>query len=168
MRKIVILPLMLAFALLVSVSATAFAAYSYNVQVTSPVGQIMPGDTVTLVAISDDPAPVSKVTFQWFEPTVYDPSTGVASGPAAYTETDTTPGDGFTSSNVVNTAGEWYVLATFYPITDTDPAPPVEVTKLTVVIFNVVPELPLLGTAGAAVAMVGGLVYFKKRNLTVA
>ncbi len=168
MRKIVILPIVLAFALLLSVSATAYAAYDYTVQVTSPVGQIMPGDTVTLTASSDDPAPVSQVTFQWFTQANYNPETGVATGPATYTETDYDGTEGFTSSQVVNTAGDWYVQATYYPITDTNPEPPVEVTKLTVVIFNVVPELPLLGTAGAAIAMIGGLAYVKKRNINVA
>lgn len=168
MRKMVMIPLVvLMFAMVMCFVGTVLASDSntYSVVKTSP-STVMPGDPVLMTATTSNAA-VDVVEWAWYAPGSY------PAGPATYTSTDATPSDGFTSSEVLSTAGYWTIVATFKnsagtPIYVDTPTGTLTYSVLVVVTVNVVPELPLIGTAGAAVAMVGGLVFIKKRKFSVA
>jgi hypothetical protein len=106
---------------------------------------------------------VNQVNFAWYAP---GQTPGV--NPPTFTSVDTTPADGFTSNQTISTKGIWTVDAAFSNsngnfVWNDAGTKTYRVIILVEVTVNAVPELPIIGTAGAAIAMVGGLVYFKKK-----
>ena len=60
--------------------------------------------------------------------------------------------------------GDWGVQALFQGPDGRDRANLEDVVAIRATSFNVIPEIPLVGTAGAAIAMMGGLAFKLKRK----
>jgi hypothetical protein len=145
--------------------ALAFAVTdpnAYTLTKTGPSGSIAPGTAVSMAATTTNSI-VNKATFDWYAPGKY------PAGPIAFTTVDTTPGDGFTSTQTVNTGGPWEVVVTFANSAGTPLWTDTATTTVTNVVFvgvvvQVIPELPLIGTVGGSIAMLAGLGYKLKRK----
>jgi FlaG/FlaF family flagellin (archaellin) len=145
-------------ALLCSFAATAYAP-TFVFELTSNYSNPIPqGATVTITAKTDDTR-ADTVTFVWYNPASQPVWTDVMSmyqnGGFLYAESTHTP----------DALGTWTVEATFTGVkmygrgTCRD-----YVTIQRQIPLNFIPEVPILGTAGAVVAMALGLAYKKKRK----
>jgi hypothetical protein len=156
---------LLAVFCLISVAA-ATDTNTYTLEKTSPTDPVHLGDTVVITAETSNNSPdsgVNTVVFSWWAPG------SSLSDPADYTSTDSTPTDGFTSSYIVNTPGEWTIKATFGR-TEVTGVKPIWLSPITYNVnvrgnFFVVPEYPLIGAAGASLAMMFGLLVFKRKEI---
>lgn len=159
MRKRIVLPVLIISlaALFSSFAAVANATWpSYTYQLTSShPGPFVPlGTTVTVTATTNDPRAYS-VWFIWVSPS-HEFSSGyvLISGGSA------------SSSHTLDEEGEWHVKAVFfdsfgcecfrfvYPVA----------WRCIKIVVNVIPEIPVVGTAGASIVMVLGLAYKMKRK----
>jgi hypothetical protein len=150
MKKYVAVTVLILF-LLAGNCITLAKAYTYDSGQTTPseVGQLW-----GFLATTDDPA-VTKVRFEWF----YGGALGTPI-PAWTVVDDSAP---FEGSIVPDKPGDWYVLISFLDKNDNilHSDSHLENFKLD----QVIPEVPLLGAGGAIVAMLLGLVYFKRRKI---
>lgn len=159
MRKNVVFPVSIV-ALVALLSSFATVAYAdllgYNYELTSnPVGPYIPlGTTVTAIATTNDPNAYS-VIFIWRSPS-HEYSTGYVS----------ISGGSASSSHTLDEEGEWHVTAIFFDEFGCECFRIVlPVAWRCIKIFvNVVPEIPVVGTAGASIVMALGLVYTLKRR----
>ncbi len=161
-KILTLLVLVALFASLVTV-VTAADPNTYTITRTSPTGSVQVGSTVTVTAQTTN-SKVNTVVFTWYAPGDY------PNGPVTYTSTDSTPNDGFTSTFVVNTLGQWNVNATFENIQTLNGGSiqkyiysnPSELSLTVNANFFVLPEYPLIGTAGVGIAMLLALIVFRK------
>jgi len=123
------------------------------------------GTDVHVVATTTD-STVYQVTFIW-----HDAASIVRFGPEAVslsgTTTDADGNSVFIFNAPVhapNSVGDWGVQALFQGPDGKTREGITEVVATRATSFNVVPELPLIGTAGASVAMVLGLALFKAKR----
>jgi hypothetical protein len=164
--KILMLLAMVAlFACLVSAATAQTDTNTYAVTKTSPANPVV-GSTVVVTATTSN-SKVNTVVFNWYAPGDY------PSGPIAYTSTATSS-SGFTSSYVVTMLGQWTVTATFerwetvfggqfQKLIWNNPA---EMTVTVSGNFFVLPEYPLIGTAGIGVAMLLALLVFRRKQIS--
>jgi hypothetical protein len=152
-------------ALMACMISTATAAVPpYDVYKVSPADPVHLGDTVTLAATTSN-SHVNTVVFKWYAPGDY------PSGSAAFTSTDGSSADGFTSTNPdpIDKPGRWIVVATFEKMTSMG-LKPIEDDPVIYQVdvngdFFVLPEYPLIGSAGVFVAMGLGLLFFKRKAI---
>ncbi len=125
------------------------------------------GESVTATAKALD-TQIVRVKFTWIDPT----------GTPAFTETITTFTNGsqyqehYSWRNIrwakstfePTSLGQWTVRAEFLDEQNFLWWTWDEIVDTKTTSFNVVPEVPLIGTAGVAVAMVLGLTVFKKKQ----
>lgn len=164
-----ILLFILTFALICSFATAVYAqvqALSTGYAITSNYHgiDVPPGSNVVVTAMTTDPT-VYQVTFLWKDPT----------GRTADFE-EITPlfhnGTMYNgkliyyaiSENIVNTIGDWGVQALFQAPGGKTKQGITEVVKIRATSFNVIPEVPLIGTAGASIAMIAGFTYRMKRK----
>lgn len=169
-RRMSILLSILTFALICSFATAVYAqvqALSTGYAITSNYHgiDVPPGSSVVVTAMTTDQS-VYQVTFLWKDPT----------GQEADREaviplfTNGTLYNGklihyAISENIVNTIGDWGVQALFQAHDGTTKQGITEVVKIRATSFNVIPEVPLIGTAGASIAMLSGLAYrMRKKN----
>ncbi len=158
MRKSKMLPILIVSlaALFSSFTAVANAwpTYTYELSSNYPGPYVPLGTTVTVTATTTDPKAYS-VMFIWVSPS-HDYSTGIIpiSGGSA------------SSSHTLDEEGEWCVHAIFFDSIGCECFRIVyPVAWRCIRIFvNVVPEIPVVGTAGASIVMALGLAYKMKRK----
>jgi hypothetical protein len=161
MRKSIVLPVLIVslVALFSSFAAVANAtwpwpSYTYQLSSSHPGPYVPLGTTVTVTATTTDPKAYS-VMFIWVSPS-HDYSTGIIpiSGGSA------------SSSHTLDEEGEWCVHAIFFDSIGCECFRIVyPVAWRCIKLFvNVVPEIPVVGTAGASIVMALGLAYKMKRK----
>ena len=155
-RKIIVIST-LTVALFLTVIATASATYTFKYyRLECPTDDVDVFSDVTIIAKTNDWR-VDEVTFYWFSPAGLE----FVDGPI---EVNWVGGEWIASSTYeVDVLGEWTVKAKFQGGEDTcwwsD-----DVCKIKCCRFNVIPEVPLLGTIGASVAMMSGFAFKIKRK----
>jgi hypothetical protein len=154
-----ILAFILAIALICSFTAIAYAQNSVYELTCNPPSPVEHGTALTFTAKTNDPR-VTQVLFVWKNPagqTKWEDTVNVyQNGGYWYADSTHTPDE----------HGAWTVEAYFNLISD-EPARCAEIKTITVQAegtFFVVPEIPLLGTAGAMIAMLLGLAFIAKRK----
>src|SRR3990170_1051558 len=168
-RRRSILLSILTFALICSFATIVYApeqTLSTGYAITSNYHgiDVPPGSNVVVTAMTTDPS-VYQVTFLWKDPT------GQTADKEEVTPlfTNGTMYDGkliyyAISENIVYTIGDWGVQALFQAPGGKTKQGITEVVKIRATSFNVIPEVPLIGTAGASIAMIAGLTYRMKRK----
>jgi hypothetical protein len=124
------------------------------------------GATVVVTAMSTD-ARVDIVNFTWINPagqTVFKESVAAASNGSTYPEEDGALIYYASSSYSPEAQGEWTVIVAFFDKTDLCTHAFYPTLDMRATSFNVVPEIPLLGTAGVSAAMLLGLGLFKAKR----
>lgn len=125
---------------------------------------VPPGTTVTAYAATTDNTVVS-VTFLWKNPLGNTVTTIVDSTPTTYTygaltiyvfESSYAPG--------VDGLGDWGVQALFQDSGGQTIQGIERVIAVRAASFNVIPEIPIIGTIGASLAMLAGFAYKLKRK----
>jgi hypothetical protein len=129
------------------------AAYDYSVTsnyhgVVTPVGA-----NVIVTATTDDPT-ITQVTFIWRN----------GNGDLKFTDIVPISGGTAQSSHQPDSIGDWGVQALFQGPEGKTKEGISLVVAIRATSFNVIPEIPLLGTAGASIAMVTGLAYKMTRK----
>lgn len=153
MRKSIILSV-LALALVFSFVAVAYAPSNYSVT-SNYHGIDVPAGASVVVTASTTDATVYQVTFLWKNP----------GGNTVWTDVVPINPDGTaTSTHAPDEIGDWGVQALFQSPDGTTKQGVEEVIAIRATSFNVVPEVPLIGTAGASIAMLAGLTYKMKRK----
>jgi hypothetical protein len=156
-----LLLVVLAIALNLTFIATASAAnYSYTLTANYANGSNVPaGATMVLTASTDNPN-VCSIQFYWLNPS----NEPVAPFPDTIKKPDDASTFTATSMKSVDEQGQWNAYAIFLDRFGNECfriALPVQCKEMA---LHVVPEVPLLGTAGVSIAMILGLVYTKKRK----
>jgi hypothetical protein len=163
LKKKIILSVLIFCSLMTLCSiASAVDTNTYTVVKTSPTDPVKIGDIVLLTAQTSN-GQVDQVVFQWYAPSY-------VSGPPTYTDTVTPASGSATSSYVVTEKNEWTVDVTFkradggkiYQDLDT------KIKKVTIgVELDVfpLPEYPMLGTAGIAIAVFAALAVVKRKEV---
>jgi hypothetical protein len=111
------------------------------------------GANVVVTATTDDPT-ITQVTFLW------------KNGAKEIKFTDVVPisGGSAQSSNQPDSIGDWGVQA-FFQGPDGTTKEGIELTvQIRATSFNVIPEIPIVGTAGASIAMLFGFACKIKRK----
>jgi hypothetical protein len=141
--------IVLALALTISLSAMVFASYNVTSNLVDPYN-VAPGTNVVITAQTDESFVDAKFTWK------------NQAGVVKLEETIAFTGDPKTavSDFVVNDGGIWRVSVY------SDNGQLIGTCEYTVKVgFNVIPELPIIGTAGASIAMLSGLAYrMRKKN----
>ena len=124
---------------------------------------------------------IENITFRWHDPadnTVWE-DTFAVSGPLITPNVpsnippevqewaDDNPGVSYLyaqSTHTPNMVGDWGVQAFFIGLDGKTKAGLDYVVQIRATSFNVIPEIPIIGTAGAAIAMLAGLGLFMKRR----
>lgn len=124
---------------------------------------------------------IENITFRWHDPadnTVWEETIAV-SGPLVTPNVpsnippevqewaDDNPGVNYLyaqSARTPNIVGDWGVQAFFIGPAGKTKAGLDYVVQIRATSFNVIPEIPIIGTAGAAIAMLAGLGVFMKRR----
>jgi hypothetical protein len=160
MRKSALLKCSIFIVLLAMFASMSFACATppphYNYAVTSNYhGVNVPlGQTVVVTATTDDPT-VTSVVFIWKNAAKIEQwrvEVTVVSGEAQ-------------SSGEPNSIGDWGVQALFRDGTGQTIQYVTNVVAIRATSFNVVPEVPILGTAGITFALVAALgVHVKRKN----
>ncbi len=133
--------------------ANAFSEFTYSV---IKNGEVQLNQPLTVTATTNNPN-VGKIRFTWLNP--------AAQTVKVETVSVTTVGANQVacSTYTPSTLGDWTVKAEFVDVRNY-----VSFLGTTTIesrtTFNIVPEVPLIGTAGIAVAMALGLVFYKKRS----
>jgi hypothetical protein len=130
--------------------------------------QVPSGVPVTVTAGTLDPA-VTQVTFRWHMPngtTRWDVTVPVyTNGTTGQWNNGTTALIRYAQdTQTPDVAGNWGVQAFFRDSTGTDRADLTNVIAIKATSFNTIPEIPIIGTAGAAVAMLLGLGFFMTKR----
>jgi len=157
---------LLAFVILIG---TAYAAYpslgtGYAVDSNYHGMNVPLGANVIVTAYTTD-ATVYQVTFLWKNP----------GGNTVFTDVESSPTLGaeqyegmnvytFSSEHVPDEIGDWGVQALFQGPDGKTKEGIEEVISIKATSFNVIPEVPIIGTIGASVMMLLGLGYFVKRR----
>jgi hypothetical protein len=135
--------------------------------VTNYDGQTVPlGANVIVTAMSTEER-VDVVNFTWINPagqTVFKESVAATSNGTTYPEEDGTLIRYASSSYNPEAQGEWMVIAEFFDRIDVCIKAYYPTLDMRATSFNVVPEVPLLGTAGVSAAMLLGLGIFKAKR----
>jgi hypothetical protein len=169
MRKIILFPV-IAMALVLSLATVVYAAPSINLTdgyeiITNWHGvDVPPGTEVIATAMTTD-ASVTHVTFLWKNPSnitnyidpdvpVYTTGTMWDGKLIYYANSTYTPTD----------LGDWGVQALFQDSIDRTIQDVTNVVAIRARSFNVIPEIPIIGTVGASIAMLLGLAYKTKRK----
>ena len=146
--------------LLVAVFALSFivAAYaqSYDYAITSDYHgvDVNMGTPVTATATTNDPT-VNRVTFLWKD----------GAKILRFTDADIPlVGGAAQSTYSPDLVGDWGVQAFFQDSDGNTIQGVVDVVAIRATSMNVIPEIPLLGTAGIAIAMVLGLAYRMRKQ----
>lgn len=169
MRKIILLSV-LALALACSLATSVYAtnttgSLSSGYAVTSNYHgkDVPPGANVVVTAMTTDWR-VDKVTFIWKN----------AAGQTVFTETKPVFTNGTKFNNKLvryaistyspNTMGDWGVQAKFLDAYSFCRCTCTVRLATRATSFNVIPEVPIIGTAGASIAMLAGFTYKVKRK----
>jgi hypothetical protein len=133
---------------------------------------IPPGTPVTATAMTIDPS-VTQVTFLWKNPgggtvftdvvPVYTNGT-LGSGNVKGTPYTDVPVRFADATQTPNAIGDWGVQALFQDSGGQEIEDVENVVAIRARSFNVIPELPLIGTLGASIAMLAGFTYKMKRK----
>ncbi len=156
-RKSVVLSI-LVIALISSLAAVVNASgYIYELSSNYPGSDVPLGAIVTVTAKTNDPN-AYKVLFAWFNP-------------AEHTELiewkEMEQNGGFrvaSSTYTLDEIGDWDVYAVFFDKFGNRCFSIVIPVKIRHTSFNVIPEVPVIGTAGASIAMILGLAFKMKRK----
>ena len=169
----------LAIALVCGLVTVAYAANNpivlqdgYEITTNWHGSDVPPGTEVVATAMTINPE-VTQVTFLWKNP----------AGQIAFQETVAVFQNGTTGSGQVKgtqyedvavsfaiseytpqALGDWAVQALFQDSSGDTCQTMSWVLGIRATSFNVIPEIPLLGTAGAAIAMIAGFTYKIKRK----
>ena len=111
------------------------------------------GANVIVTATTDDPT-ITQVTFIWRN----------GNGDLKFTDVVAISGGTAQSTHQPDSIGDWGVQALFQGPGGKTKEGISLVVAIRATSFNVIPEIPLLGTAGASIAMVTGLAYKMKRK----
>ncbi|MGQ9566054.1 MAG: hypothetical protein ACUVT5_05865 [Candidatus Bathyarchaeales archaeon] len=127
---------------------------------------VFPGTLVTATAGTTDPD-VHDVTFVWLFPN----DTAAVTDPHVPVYSNGTTWNGLliyyaNSSFTPNTVGDWGVQALFYGDGGHLRGKHSDIVAIRATSFNVIPEIPVIGTAGIAIAMLLGLGFYKSRKRT--
>lgn len=131
---------------------------------------VFPGTPITVTAGTLDPT-IVQVTFKWHMPNGTD--RWAVTVPVSSNGTTGEWNDGTValilvaqSTQVPDVIGDWGVQAFFQDSTGREKAGLDDVVKIKATSFNVVPEIPLIGTAGSILAMLLGLRFYiiKKKH----
>lgn len=144
MRKMLLIPLfVLALALTISLSSIVFASYNVTSNLTDPYN-VQPGTNVVITAHTNENFDDAKFTWKNQAGVVKLEETIPFTGTPKTAVSDLVVDDGgIWAVSVYSNNGQ--LIGTF---------------ECTVRVgFNVVPELPIIGTAGASIAMLSGLAY---------
>jgi len=146
-----------------AINTTGSLASGYAVTSNYHGKDVPPGANVVVTAMTTD-SRVDKVTFIWKNP----------AGQVAFTETKPvyTNGTKFnnkliryaTSTYSPNTLGDWGVQAKFLDVHHLCRCTCTARLATRATSFNVIPEVPIIGTAGASIAMLLGFTYKIKRK----
>ena len=129
------------------------AAYDYSVT-SNYYGVVTPvGANVIVTATTDDPT-ITQVTFIWRN----------GNGDLKFTDIVPVSGGTAQSSHQPDSIGDWGVQALSQGPGGKTKEGISLVVEIRATSFNVIPEIPLLGTAGASIAMVTGLAYKMTRK----
>jgi hypothetical protein len=169
MRKGILLSI-LTVALVFSVATVAYAAPPINLNdgyeiITNWHGvDVPPGTEVVATAMTTNPE-VARVTFLWKNPS----DTPTYTDPDVAVFQNGTMWDGkliyyAISTYTPNIMGDWGVQALFQDSTGRTIQGVEGVVAIRARSFNAVPEIPILGTVGATIAMLAGLTYKMKRK----
>jgi hypothetical protein len=169
MRKILLLSF-LASAFMLIAATTVYASPPINLNdgyeiVTNWHGvDIPPGTEVAATAMTTD-ASVTRVTFLWKNPA----GTTTFNDPDVPVFQNGTTWDGKLIYYAISTytpeaLGDWGIQALFQDSRGHTIQGVADVVAIRARSFNVIPEVPLLGTLGASLAMVAGLAYKTKRK----
>jgi hypothetical protein len=168
-----------ALAILFSLAAVVYASSppitlndGYEIVTNWQGVDVTPGSEVVATALTIDPA-VSQVTFLWKNP----------AGMTTYVETVPIFTNGTLGSGKVNgvdyenvlvryaistqtpdIVGDWGIQALFQDSSEKIIQGVGNVVAVRARSFNVIPEVPILGAAGATIAMFAGLTYRMKRK----
>ncbi len=168
--------ILLAVALLISSNLVllANAKFNFNVDLSNSYAincnyaeQTIPvGATVIVTAMTNDTRSDS-VNFTWVNPagyTMFSEIINLISDGSTFPEIDDPIISYATSSYQPDTQGTWTVIVSFYdgPYICTHTFYPTLAMRTTW--FNVIPEVPLIGTAGVSIAMLLGLGIFKVKR----
>jgi hypothetical protein len=133
---------------------------------------IPPGTPVTATAMTIDPS-VTQVTFLWKNPgggTVFtDVVTVFTNGTLGSGHVNGTPYTDVLvrfaeATQTPNAIGDWGVQALFQDSSGKTIEGVENVVAIRARSFNVIPELPIIGTLGASIAMLAGFAYKMKRK----
>jgi hypothetical protein len=159
MRKTALLKSRMVTLLIVMFASISLASaqpphYNYNVTSNYHGVDVAIGQTIVVTATTDNPGSAS-VVFIWKN----------AASIEQWRETITVVSGQAQSSGVPNSIGDWGVQALFVDSSGRTIQSVADVVAIRATSFNVVPEVPLLGTAGIALALVGALgVHVKRKN----
>ena len=157
MRKRVIISIVLIVLISSLVAIANASSYTYELTSNYPGPDIPLGATVTVTAKTNDPN-AYKVLFTWLNP---------AEQPKLI-ETKTAISDGSfsvaTSTLTLNQIGDWDIYAVFLDKFGNRCFSVIIPVRIRHISFNVIPEIPVIGTAGASIAMVLGLAFKMKQK----
>ena len=177
MRKIILIPV-LTLALVFSLATIVYASPPINLTdgyeiVTNWHGvDVPPGTEVVVTAMTINPE-VTQVTFLWKNPAeqiVFQETVPVfqngttGSGQIKGTQYTDVAVSFAISEYIPQELGDWGVQALFQDSSGQTCQGVSWVLAIRARSFNVIPEIPLLGTAGAAIAMAAGFTYKMKRK----
>ena len=178
MRKVIILSV-LALALTFTLVALAYASSppitlndGYEIITNYQGVDIPPGTPVTATAMTINPS-VTQVTFLWKNPgnatmftdvvPVYTNGT-LGSGKVKGTPYTNVPVSFAEATQIPNAIGDWGVQALFQDSGGQTIEGVTNVVAIRARSFNVIPEIPIIGTLGASIAMLLGFTYRMKRK----
>ncbi|XHH10064.1 MAG: hypothetical protein ACFCUE_05380 [Candidatus Bathyarchaeia archaeon] len=138
-----------------STKTNSITIYEYTLTNDAGPDGVQIGNPVTATATTTD-AKVDKVRFTWYDPagTPFTTDPQSVSGPSRMATSTFTP----------DALGDWTVKAEFLDKQGCCCCCHYKTVATRTTSFNVVPEVPLIGTAGIALAMAVGLIFYKKRT----
>lgn len=156
----------LVLAIASSFTALAYASNRYFYLVNSNFGtnSVPLGSTVKITASTND-SRIVRILFYWYNPAnpyhpeftqskdVYTNGTKDVEGDTLIRYADST------LSHPVDKLGDWHVFVIFKDVWGNSWCESDKVIACRAITFNVVPEVPLLGTLGVSIAMVAGLAF---------
>lgn len=125
---------------------------------------VLPGTLVTAIAGTTD-SNVEKVTFLWKYP---NKTVAFEETKPVYTNGTTYKGKTVyyaNSSYIPDVAGDWGVQALFIGAGGKEKAKHEDVIKIRATSFNVVPDFPVVGVAGALAVMILSLYFFTRKKM---
>ena len=167
-----VLFVVLALAMASTFTALAYARNSYFYKLSSNFGaNSVPLGASVLVSASTNDSRIVKVTFYWYDPTDSFSHPRFIQTKSVYTNgTKDAEGDTLiryansTLSHPIDKLGDWHVFVVFRDVWGNDWCATEKIIACRKITFNVVPEVPLLGTLGIAVAMTAGLAFRMRRK----